>query len=55
MKIGLILWLFKSLGFNLQDFRRVRVETMNGGLIPIKPRVSLTKLPRDGVSGLLNR
>jgi hypothetical protein len=49
MKIGLILELFKSLGFNLQDYRGLRAKTMDGGLIPNKPRVSLTKLPREGL------
>jgi hypothetical protein len=55
MKIGLILRLFKSLGFHLQDFRGLRAKTRDGGLIPNKPRVSYAKPPREGVSGNLNR
>jgi hypothetical protein len=47
------MWLFKSLGFNLQDFRGLRAKTRDSELIPNKPRVSLTKLPREGVSGFL--
>jgi hypothetical protein len=43
MKIGLIMWLFKSLGFNLQDYRGLRAKTRDGGLILNKLRVSLTK------------
>jgi hypothetical protein len=54
MKIGLILKLFKILGFNLQDYRGLRARTRDGGLIPNKLRVSLTKLPREGLSGPLN-
>jgi hypothetical protein len=55
MKIGLILILIKSQGFNLQDYRGLRAKTWEGGLILNKPRVSLTKLPREGVSGPINR
>jgi hypothetical protein len=54
MKLSLIMWLFKSLGFNLQDLRGLRAKTRDGGLIPNKPRVSLTKLPHKGVSGTLD-
>jgi hypothetical protein len=31
------------------------VKTRDGGLISNKPRVSLTKQPREGVSGESNR
>jgi hypothetical protein len=31
------------------------MKTRDGGLIPNKPRVCLTKLPREGVSGTLDR
>ena len=54
MKIGLILQLFKSLGFNLQDYRGLRTKTKDDRLISNKPRVSLTKLPCEGVSGESN-
>jgi hypothetical protein len=53
MKIGLILWLFKSLGFNLQDFRGMHAKTRDDGLIPNKLRVSLTKLSGERVSDFL--
>jgi hypothetical protein len=33
MKIGLILYIFKSLGFNLQDHRGMRAKTRDVGLI----------------------
>jgi hypothetical protein len=39
----------------MQDYKGLRVKTRDGGLIPNKPRVSLTKLSREGVSGPLNR
>jgi hypothetical protein len=55
MKIGLILRIFKSRGFNLQDYRGLRAKTRDDGLILNKPRVSLIKLPREGVSDDLNR
>ena len=55
MKLGPILWIFKSLGLNLQDYRGLRAKTRDGGLISNKPRVSLRKLPREGVSGESNR
>jgi hypothetical protein len=55
MKLGQILWIFKSLGLNLQDYRGLRAKTKDGGLISHKPRVSLIKLPREGVSGESNR
>jgi hypothetical protein len=55
MKIGLILRLFKSLGFNLQVFRGLRVKTRDDGLIPNKLRVSYAKPPHKGVLGNLNR
>jgi hypothetical protein len=55
MELGLILWIFKSPGFNLQDYRGLRAKTRDGGLILNKPRVSLIKLPREGVSGDSNR
>jgi hypothetical protein len=46
MKLGLILWIFKSPGFNLQDYKGMRVKTRDNGLILNKSRVSLIKLPR---------
>jgi hypothetical protein len=55
MNLGLILWTFKSPGLNLQDYRGLRAKTRDGGLISNKPRVSLRKLPREGVSGESNR
>jgi hypothetical protein len=55
MKLGLILWIFKSPGLNLQDYRGLRVKTRDGGFISNKPRVSLIKQPREGVSGDSNR
>jgi hypothetical protein len=55
MKLSLILRLFKSLGFNLQHCKGLRTETRDNGLIPNKQRVSYTKLPREGVSGTLDR
>jgi hypothetical protein len=55
MKLGPILWIFKSPGLNLQDYRGLRVKTRDGGLISNKPRFSLRKLPREGVSGESNR
>jgi hypothetical protein len=54
MKLGLILWIFKSPGLNLQDYKGLRAKTGDGGLISIKSRVSLIKLPREGVSGESN-
>jgi hypothetical protein len=54
MKLSLILWLFKSLGFNLQDLRGLPAKTRDGGLILGNPRVSYAKLPREGVSGTLD-
>jgi hypothetical protein len=39
----------------MQDYRGLRAKTRDAGLIPHKPRVSLTKLPHEGVSGPLNR
>jgi hypothetical protein len=54
MKLGLILWIFKSPGLNLQDYNGLRAKTRNGGLISNKPRVSLRKLPHEGVSGESN-
>jgi hypothetical protein len=33
----------------------LRAKTRDGGLISIKPRVSLIKLPRERVSGYYNR
>jgi hypothetical protein len=55
MKLGLILGIFKSLGLNLQDYMGLCTKTRDGGLISNKPRVSLRKLPREGVSGESNR
>jgi hypothetical protein len=55
MNLGLILWIFKSPGLNLQDYRGLRAKTRDGGLISNKSRVSLRKLPREGVSGESNR
>jgi hypothetical protein len=55
MKLGLILLIFKSPGLNLQDYRGLRAKTRDGVLICSKPRVSLRKLPREGVSGESNR
>jgi hypothetical protein len=55
MKLDLILWIFKSPGLNLQDYRGLRAKTRDGGLISNKPRVFLRKLPREGVSGEFNR
>jgi hypothetical protein len=55
MKLGPILWIFKSQGLNLQDYRGLRVKTRDGGFISNKPRVSLRKLPLEGVSGESNR
>jgi hypothetical protein len=51
MKLGLILWIFKSTGFILQDYRGLRAKTRDDGLILNKPRVPLIKLPCEGVSG----
>jgi hypothetical protein len=39
----------------MQDYRGLRAKTRDGGLISNKPRVSLIKLPRKGVSGESNR
>jgi hypothetical protein len=47
--------MFKSPGFNLQEYRGLRTKTRDGGLISNKPRVSLIKLPREGVSSESNR
>jgi hypothetical protein len=55
MKLGLILSIFKSTGLNLQDYRGLRVKTRDDRFISNKPRVSLRKLPREGVSGESNR
>ena len=55
MKLGLILWIFKSPGLNLQDYRGLRVKTRDDRLISNKPRVSFRKLPCEGVSGESNR
>jgi hypothetical protein len=55
MKLGLILRIFKSPGFNLQEYRGLRAKTRDDELIPNNPRVSLIKLPREGVSGKSNR
>jgi hypothetical protein len=55
MKLGLILWIFKSPGFNLQEYRGMRAKTRDGGFISNKLRVSYAKQPREGVSGPLNR
>jgi hypothetical protein len=55
MKLGLILRIFKSPGLNLQDYRGLHAKTRDGGLISSKPRVSLIKLPHEGVSGESNR
>jgi hypothetical protein len=33
MKIGIILYIFKSLGFNMQDHRGLRTKTRDNGLI----------------------
>jgi hypothetical protein len=55
MKLSPILEIFKSPGLNLQDYRGLHVKTKDGGLISSKPRVSLRKLPREGVSGECNR
>jgi hypothetical protein len=41
----------KGGGF-LQILRGLRAKTRDGRLIPKKPWVSLTKRPREGVSGL---
>jgi hypothetical protein len=49
------LWIFKSPGFNLQEYRGLRAKTRDGRLILNKPMVSLIKLPREGVSGDSNR
>jgi hypothetical protein len=55
MKLGLILGIFKSPGFNLQEYRGLRAKTRDDGLISSKPKVSLTKQPREGVSCESNR
>jgi hypothetical protein len=55
MKLGLILSIFKSPGFNLQDYRGLHAKTRDNRLILNKPRVSLVKLPCEGVSGDSNR
>jgi hypothetical protein len=47
--------IFKSLGLNLQDYRVLRAKTRDGRLISNKPRVSLRKLPCEGVSSESNR
>jgi hypothetical protein len=39
----------------MQDYRGLRTKTRDGGLFSNKPRVSLRKLPREGVSGESNR
>jgi hypothetical protein len=54
MELGLILGIFESPGLNLQDYRGLRAKTRDGGLISSKPRVSLRKLPCEGVSGESN-
>jgi hypothetical protein len=53
MELGLILGIFESPGLNLQDYRGMRAKTRDDRLISSKPRVSLRKLPREGVSGEL--
>jgi hypothetical protein len=55
MELGPIMWIFKSPGLNLQEYRGLRAKTRDGGLIPNKSRVSLIKLPREGVSSESNR
>jgi hypothetical protein len=55
MELGLILGIFKNPGLNMQDYRGLCAKTRDDGLISSKPRVSLRKLPRDGVSGESNR
>jgi hypothetical protein len=35
----------------MQEYRGLRAKTRDGGLILNKPRVSLIKLPHEGVSG----
>jgi hypothetical protein len=47
--------MFKSPGFNLQNYRGLRAKTRDDGWILNKPRVSLIKLPREGVPGDSNR
>jgi hypothetical protein len=54
MELGLILGIFKSPGLNLQDYRGLRAKTRDDGFISNKSRVSLIKLPREGVSGESN-
>jgi hypothetical protein len=55
MKLRIILWIFKSPGFNLQEYRGLRAKTRDSGLILNILRVSYAKQPREGVSGSLNR
>jgi hypothetical protein len=55
VKLGLILCIIKSPGLSLQDYRGLHAKTRDDGLISSKPRVSLRKLPREGVSGESNR
>jgi hypothetical protein len=50
MKLGLILQIFKSPGFNLQEHRGLHMKTRDDGLILNKQRVSLIKLAHEGVS-----
>jgi hypothetical protein len=39
----------------MQEYRGLHAKTRDGGLISNKPRVSLIKLPREGVSSEANR
>jgi hypothetical protein len=39
----------------MQEYRGLRVKTRDGRLISSKPRVSLIKLPCEGVSSESNR
>jgi hypothetical protein len=55
MELGLILGIFESPGINLQDYGGLRAKTRDSGMISSKLRVSLRKLPHEGVSGESNR
>jgi hypothetical protein len=54
-RLGLILRLSKRLGVFLQEYRGMHAKPRDGGLNLRKLRVSLTKRPREGVSGFLGR
>jgi hypothetical protein len=55
MKLSLIMSLFKRSGVCLKETRGLRTKIQDDGLILWNLRVSYAKLPREGVSGTLER